>query len=228
MIIGLSGWSQSPIQITKTVVEQIAGIGESENPEEIELRTTIQNVSNQTIALKWTKYVLDLPPVWEAEVYDKELCYLPNAYTNYDPGYFEAPVELIPGESFDLVLHVLTHGKAGVGAFEFPISLINQPDEVLETVTFYPQVIEQEVQRSASLKLYPNPAEDYFRISGDEHITKLMLYNSIGQPVRQYTAVPGQRYDISDLPEGLYLLGLLDQKGETKKTLRLMKRLRRA
>ncbi len=228
LTITFSASGQSPLQITQTTIAKAVKASEAESDNVIELSTTIRNVSDETIALKWTKYELELPLSWEAEVYDKELCYLPNALTNYDPGYYEAPIELIPGESFDLTLHIYTHGEGGLGAFEFPLSLIDQPNEVLATISFFPQFIEEKPLNAASLKVFPNPADEFFQVTADERITKLILYNSIGQPVRQYNAIPNQRYDISDLPEGLYLLGLIDKKGETKKTFRLMKRLRRA
>ncbi len=228
LTITSTGWSQSPLQITQTTVSGAVTAGDAAATNEIELSTTIRNVSDRTIALKWTKYELDLPLSWEAEVYDKELCYLPNALTNYDPGYYEAPIELIPGESFDLTLHIYTNGASGLGAVEFPLSLVEDPSEVLATITFYPQFIEKKPLNTATLKVFPNPTDDFFQVNADERITQLVLYNSIGQPVRHFDANPGQRYDISDLPEGLYLLGLVDQKGETQKTFRLMKRVRRA
>ena len=58
------------------------------------------------------------------------------------------------------------------------------------------------------LKLYPNPATDYFYLSGETNNTELSIFNSIGQKVRseQWSK---DKVNIELLPAGLYFVRIV-------------------
>ena len=58
------------------------------------------------------------------------------------------------------------------------------------------------------LKLYPNPATDYFYLSGETNNTELSIFNSIGQKVRsdQWSE---DKVNIELLPAGLYFVRIV-------------------
>lgn len=65
-----------------------------------------------------------------------------------------------------------------------------------------------EVRQNIELKLYPNPAEDFFQISNDfddQRITGLELTDISGREVLSVERI-NQRIDISSLPRGVYVV----------------------
>jgi hypothetical protein len=54
-------------------------------------------------------------------------------------------------------------------------------------------------------------------------IEKVVVYNIIGRQVKSYKAIDNFKYTINDLPEGIYIIRLLNAQGGTVKTIRLNK-----
>jgi len=75
-----------------------------------------------------------------------------------------------------------------------------------------------------AIKIFPNPATDYFEVSQSEKVAKIVVFNLVGKELKRFDAVEGQRYNISELPKGLYLVQLLDKGGQTIVTQRVSKR----
>ena len=57
-----------------------------------------------------------------------------------------------------------------------------------------------------TLSLYPNPANDIIRIEGLEGKHEIQIYNTFGTKVVTTTLLGGSEINISDLPEGYYLI----------------------
>jgi hypothetical protein len=76
----------------------------------------------------------------------------------------------------------------------------------------------------SSLKLYPNPTTQFFQINNDQDVTSLSVYSLIGKELLTTAHTVGNRYDVSDYRNGIYLVRLLDKDGEVLKVLRLSKR----
>lgn len=75
------------------------------------------------------------------------------------------------------------------------------------------------------LRIFPNPAIHYFRISANKDIGQVRIINIIGKKVKIYEGLDDRRYDIEDLPMGIYLIQVLDEKGKIITTRRLSKRM---
>lgn len=201
--------------------------------QDVVLKARIRNVSGLTLQLRWLREAHIQPDAWLTQVCDNNFCYLPSVSTNYDKANnFNIPLLLLPGEALNLVFHVYPSGKAGVGYFTVPLALTERPDEPIVRAEFQVKIEDagtaQENGR-AKLRIFPNPATLYFELSDESRlVNQVVLYNAIGKAVRTYQAANGIRYDISDLPAGLYLASLRDSRNEVVKTLRLVKRSPRA
>lgn len=77
----------------------------------------------------------------------------------------------------------------------------------------------------AEIRVFPNPATLYFRISTTAEIGQVVVINIIGKKVKVYEGREEQRYDIEDLPMGIYLVQIIDDKGKILATRRLSKRM---
>lgn len=74
----------------------------------------------------------------------------------------------------------------------------------------------------ASVKLYPNPANNYFVIEGE--ISKAEIFSVTGQLVKSFDGVntTDYQFDINDLTKGVYLVKAFDAQNRTK-TMKLIK-----
>ena len=71
---------------------------------------------------------------------------------------------------------------------------------------------------------YPNPAADYISLSNNESVQQLVIYNFSGRQVCSFKATEGRKYNISELPTGMYLVQFLDGQDQILHTQRLQKR----
>jgi len=214
------------IVITPATVEHSIVTDLSDFMTEVELPGKITNISSETITIKWTQTLWDQPFEWQTEISDRD-----NYYFTDESGYAESeyvmPLELKPGESFYLSIYVYPNGRAGTATYVVDLVDYKNPKKTLETLTFYVNIQHPKKEAAVHIrqvKLYPNPAPDYFEITPNILVSKIRLYNSIGQRIRTFETIPGMKYDISKIPDGLYLAELLDSDNKALKTFRLLKR----
>lgn len=66
---------------------------------------------------------------------------------------------------------------------------------------------------------YPNPVADrlFVRNRDGADISRIVIYDLLGRPMQMFPALGADRYeiDMADLPNGIYLLSLLDSNGRT-------------
>lgn len=76
------------------------------------------------------------------------------------------------------------------------------------------------------LKIYPNPATDYIEFNNvDASVGEVIVYNVVGKLMMKLSAFEGKnRYDITELPKGMYLIQMLDPKSSVITTKRINKR----
>jgi hypothetical protein len=105
------------------------------------------------------------------------------------------------------------------GAASFAVYAYNGgiADTAAIDVTIYGIGIDE---RDGSLKLYPNPAEDFIYFSGAPVNTSFELHNTTGQLLRAGTLT--ERIDLHGVPSGTLLLTLKNQ--QTIKQYKLVKR----
>jgi hypothetical protein len=72
--------------------------------------------------------------------------------------------------------------------------------------------------------IYPNPATDYISLSDAREVQQLILYNLTGREVLSFPASAAARYNISQLPNGMYLVQFLNAEKRVLHTQRLQKR----
>lgn len=193
-----------------------------------ELKAKITNVSGQWLSLKWKRVIINQPLGWQTQVCDDYSYYTPDISTNYDSKYkLNSPIDLAPGASFEFSLHIFPTGIAGKGLYEIPFSLTKTPDKVIGTLVFSATIEDLTIAKETAktnLRIFPNPAIDYFEVTPSASIDQVELFNMIGRKVRSFDASTTYRFDISDLPAGIYFVSLVSNKKGVLKTLRLNKR----
>lgn len=74
------------------------------------------------------------------------------------------------------------------------------------------------------ISVYPNPTSDFFGVTDATGIVSLKIYNLLGKEMRSFQVEDGLKYNISDLPNGMYLIQLINNKKKIVNTQRLQKR----
>jgi hypothetical protein len=221
---------QSGIYISSSTVDSTFTIDITDSDLDLGIHTIIKNNTQDSVNIKWVRTIKEMPMSWETYIcIDNFLCFFPESSTNYDPAnQIEDPLPLSPGDSMDFALHVLPQNVMGDGAFEIAIALTSKPDSVIGKIEF--NVVVRDLSSSTSalqvqdVRVFPNPAADYIMLSEYSQISRVDIYSILGRRMRSFPIVNDSSLDISGLPNGMYLVGLVNRSGRTVRTLRLIKR----
>jgi len=203
--------------------EEAYGEGFVEEVADIGAHFDVINNETSDVSLLWSIETLEAPDEWKVYFCDKNLCYAPGE-TSCDP---EKPNVLNPDSLFVGQFHVLVSGVTGIGTYNVNISTQSNPNEIILTVPVTISALSTDVEDvvvSENIKLYPNPTSDVFQISSTSNISNLVVYNIVGKEIKSFESNNGDGYDVSDIPNGMYLVRLFDYKNQVVKVIRLSKR----
>lgn len=217
------------LKINPGEVKQTFKVNISDPTLSVEVYSTIENTGNDTLRLRWLRRELDKPAEWLTQVCDGVECYVPIVSSNIDPALgLNSPFVLAPKKKVEFIFYVLPNQMAGTGKFALNFSSTSKPDSVLATMQF--EVTVQSIVTSVrdwqltNIQVFPNPASDYFSLNNADGVDKIVLYNVLGTPLKTFLAGPYQRYSLSGLPDGMYLVALVNDRKGIVKTIRLSKR----
>jgi Secretion system C-terminal sorting domain len=75
------------------------------------------------------------------------------------------------------------------------------------------------------ISIYPNPATNFISINKDENVRDIAIFNLVGRKLKTFQNVEkDEHYDVSDLPVGMYLVQVIDDKKKIVTTQRISKR----
>ena len=103
----------------------------------------------------------------------------------------------------------------GTAKAKIKLSLSNDPDSVLITIDYdvtIGNISPTFFINKPKLKVFPNPTTEFFQIQNDQagKVDEVVVYNLLGRQVRSFPAFEGRQYSLSGLPDGIYLIGLID------------------
>jgi len=210
LFVSLLGYSQT-LSFEKAVVEQPAdpSIGD------IAAYNRIQNSGNLPVRARWIREVNDVPAGWESAICDTNQCYLPRIDS--------AEFTIQPNSDAPIIPHIYPDGTPGSAQITVRIVDIDDRRNTAVSTFSFPMISSVNNPYATGAKLYPNPAYDEFSILSDVAVSEVTLTNMLGKLIRVY---PGYSpsYDVSDLPNGIYLVSMKDSYGRIIKTLRFSKR----
>lgn len=201
------------------------------------IQLSITNHSPNDIALKWVRELPeDCPMSWQAIICDINACYAPHIVTNYDPNLgINQPVIIEAKQtSEDFYFHVWLNPsdnpQPGCCTPKMYFYEVKNPDSLLAVSEMEVSINKpncftntNELAPIDLIKIYPNPAKDFFRITENSLVKEIEVFNIQGQAIRTFQIANDRNYDIGDLGEGIYLLKMLDKEGNLLKTEKLYK-----
>lgn len=224
--IQAQSFSIEPIPASATADLQDA----STTPEDVTAHAEITNLTSGILNLSWSRTEVTMPTNWTSGVCDVNYC--------YGIGESRQDFQLQPGEVGRMDVHAYPGGTPGslangaVPGQALIMVKITNKDDATDTlsatymfdVTGEPIISSTNDPEVAAIKVFPNPTTDYFELTNASNLVEqVAIYNILGSQVNQYNAVE-QRFDIAGLPQGLYLVSLLDEENKILKTVRLQKR----
>ena len=60
----------------------------------------------------------------------------------------------------------------------------------------------------SKISIFPNPTTEFIRVANDKNVKQITIFNLVGRKMKTFKAKSGERYDVSNLPNGMYLVQL--------------------
>jgi hypothetical protein len=75
------------------------------------------------------------------------------------------------------------------------------------------------------INIFPNPTTDFVSVNDEsDRVNKLEFYNLTGRQMKAFAVTRGEKYSISELPDGVYFVRLIDKNNRIVTTQRVNKR----
>ena len=76
-----------------------------------------------------------------------------------------------------------------------------------------------------NISIYPNPATHFISIDNDENVKEISIFNLVGRKLLYFNDVKkNERYDVTSLPSGMYLVRIVDHSNKIITTQRISKK----
>lgn len=77
--------------------------------------------------------------------------------------------------------------------------------------------------KAEDLRIFPNPVTTSFEIGHSDRVVSVRVINMVGREVKSFDFAADEKYDVAELPQGMYLVQLRDQGDEVIHTQRIKK-----
>jgi hypothetical protein len=74
------------------------------------------------------------------------------------------------------------------------------------------------------ITIFPNPATEFIAVNDEENVRNVVVYNMVGRKMKNFEVEKGRRYEVGDLPNGLYVVQLVGKNNKVLATQRLTKK----
>lgn|GEM_PF-1137150 len=202
---------------------------------------TVTNESLRTMQLVREQVIIGKPSVWRYGIFNRRTRNAPYQLSNSSPDAGD-PILLSPGES--MVFHVVLQpeGLAGDGRVEVRFTDLTVPGRLIGKAVIASEIVHRTSVSPApnsgggaensrpvptTVRIYPNPARENFFVESPPgtRVGRIEISNALGNRLRKFNRPSGKEgYNVSDLPDGLYLISIYDKQGKKLKTLRLLHR----
>lgn len=186
---------------------------------------SVMNTSSSNLELKWKVISHDFPANWVegTGICDNVVCYSTGVLggTQYTTGLID------PSGYLDFHLQInLTDADPGTHYVTVEMTeALGTPKNMTFIITKYANSVKKTLKADDNLMLYPNPAqrEVNINLNSVQNVKTIAIYNMIGR-VMSINRVSGTtaRLDISNMPQGVYIMRFMDAQGGIVTTRKFM------
>lgn len=186
----------------------------------------LSNLSGDVMDVRWTFELVDSPAEWIIL-----LCDDANCFSGQSAGNFSAPeaLQIEADDSSIWKMSLRPFQAEGCGKIVFKFYEDSDTNTVIYTeefdICFSGIVSTKEFETKVSnLNVYPNPVRSSINISDDSIVDEVIIYNLLGKPVKRFDMYMDNSLDLSDLRDGVYLVGMYNEEQGLLKTSRILKK----
>lgn len=184
-----------------------------------ESKIKVTNLTAAPLTLSWTRVIIETPPGVSTQVCDKLNCYFPSVSTG---SYTMTPSDV---DTFKIQYNNFSQAT-GNAFVNLIIKSEANPSDV-QTAEFRHVILSSSSTNdlpAAQVRLYPNPATDYFVLENNVDVAALRIFDLNGRQVARYEAQGISRYDLRGMEAGIYIIALEDVQGRVFQTATLQKK----
>jgi hypothetical protein len=187
---------------------------------------SLYNLSTDVKNVRLTFELVDSPAEWIIL-----LCDDANCFSGQSGGNFAAPEPLvIDVDDYSLwKMSVRPFQTEGCGKIVFNFyddsdtNTITHSEEFDICVTGIVSTKDFD-NKVSNLNVYPNPVRSTINISDDSIVDEVVIYNLLGKPVKRFNTMMNNSLDLSELRDGVYLVGMYNEEQGLLKTSRILKK----
>lgn len=178
------------------------------------------NTGTMTGDIFWKLEKPEFNHAWETTVCDGNICYPKNT----DQSSANKPNVMNPGDTAKWSIHLYHNGTADTG--KIILNLYSDSD-FTNMVASLPITLNVEFINSTTefadkgLTISPNPTSSYFHINTTSDISKVEVFNLIGKKVKSFDNLTSNKFNVSDLRNGVYLVRVFNKENNVLKVTRL-------
>jgi hypothetical protein len=175
--------------------------------DDFDMDVYILNNTSAAQSIKWERIVISNPDNIATQVCDKLNCYFPQVSSKIFP--------MTPNDQDTLKVHFLNATGGAVSCVvHLKVSDNNNPGDFQTAVyNFTAETVGTNDPQVAQFKVFPNPTTEGFFIENDLNIAQVSIIGYDGRLQSSFSATPGMRYSIVELPAGAYIAVMQDASG---------------
>lgn len=179
----------------------------------------MKNEGNAQAIFYWKLEKPKFNPDWRSQMCDlNDICY------NWNHDHSGLPNNLASGVTGKMSLQLDHKAIADTGTIVLFLysdkEFTSKLDSMTVTLNIAGSTSSKILKSDNDISLFPNPASEYFRISGKQDVGKVEIFNMIGKSIKTFDKSQPS-YNSGDLRNGIYLVRIFDRKGKPLKVLRL-------
>lgn len=190
------------------------------DPTRIEGSATVKNLSATRDSFSWKRTVIRLD--------NDSICYtqVTDPYLHWFYLASEKPFWLDPGQEGPMNVTLWDFQELGCCAIvHMKLKKTDAPIDSIESYyylrTCQPLAVTE--IKKASIKVFPNPAGQYFSLQNAESVARVTICDVTGKMLRRIPVNSSNQYEVADLPPGVYYVVLENLEGSIQGVLNWVK-----
>lgn len=193
--------------------------------QDVKISGYLENRTNKTLSVRWERNPIRVPFTWSTQIHDANNNYADFVDSNVDKDiYLDEPLLIPPRSKTKLDVIFSPNGKTGSAILGMEFYLTASPEVIISSEEISIAVERKTAATQKKSSLYPNPSGSILQLANTQDVKRMIVYNMVGRAVKDFEVESETDYDIGNLPNGIYLVGLFDEKGNIIKTVRVSKR----
>ncbi|MBK8555137.1 MAG: T9SS type A sorting domain-containing protein [Lewinellaceae bacterium] len=216
LLLGVTMSGQATFAIEPLTVSKVA----HPDSTDVENHVEVINLTTNSLSINWERVIIDIGQGCQTQVCDPFACFA---------DFISTHTFNLPGsDTADLIVHLINHtGSPCCAIVHLKVKDVADPSNIITAVYLFNDCAGSSAKDqfpAANVKLLANPVAEYFELQNDVDVAQIRLYDIQGRLVEYLKGGAGQRYNVSDLTPGTYILALEEKNGNVFQAIEMVKK----